>query len=209
MTNPASIKQSVIAGDGRRKPRPGPREQSRAIVEASVVLFLAHGVRSVSIMQICDQADVSRSTFYRSFDGMDALLEQIYRVSVFEPVEQFMRANLRQRQITPAQIKLALDGMYEAIFDQAAYAELIFRESNDPSSPAFAVVNQAFDKVVLALQNSLPRAAGRPIDAVFLKAILNANQWIVHDAIRKGLTAKNKKAAKAAAWQLVSKALDL
>ena len=37
------------------------------------------------------------------------------------------------------------------------------------------------------------------------KAIMAANQWIVHDAINKGLTAKSKKEAKEACWMIASK----
>ncbi len=216
MSRPPSSKPPSLTviknADGRRKPRPGPEEQARTIVNAAVALFLEHGVRSVSIMQICDRADVSRSTFYRSFDGMDALLQHIYQVSVFAPVELFMQANLAQPAISPEQLKQTLDEMYEAIFAQGDYAELVFREANDPNSPAFAVVNAAFDQIVKALQKNLPPVSGsgnKKVDAIFLKSLLNANQWIAHDTIRKGLTPANKQAAREAAWQLVKNALNL
>lgn len=195
--------------DGRQKPRPGPEEQSRAIVDAAVSLFLKHGVRSVSIMQICDAADISRSTFYRCFDGIDDLLQYIYSISVFQPVESFMLANFKKDKSSSIDIKQTLDDLYEAIFAQGEYAELLFRESNDPNSPAFQVVNDTFDNIVTSLQQALPKTNGKKMDATFLKAILNANQWIAHNAIRKGLTKKNKQQAKDAAWQLVEVSLNL
>jgi len=160
-------------------------------------------------MQICDRADVSRSTFYRVFDDVNALLQFIYRVSVFEPVERFMHLNFNRPNVSSAQLRQTLDDMYEAIFARGEYAELLFRESNDPNSPAFQIVNGAFDKIVGSLQKTLPKIDGRKVDDVYLKALLNANQWIAHDAIRKGLTAKNKQRAKEAAWRLVKNGLGL
>lgn len=195
--------------DGRRKPRPGPEQQSAAILDASVVLFLEHGTRAVSIMQICDAADVSRSTFYRSFTGKDALLQHLYQVSVVEPVEQFMQAHLNAGRIPPAQMKHTVGDLFEAIFAQGHYAELVFRESNDPNSHAYSAVNDAFDRVVIAMQQVFKPTPDTKVSAIYLKSLLSASQWIASDAIRKGLTAKNKKMAKEAAWELLSKSLDL
>jgi AcrR family transcriptional regulator len=194
--------------DGRRKPRPGPEQQSRVIVDAAVSLFLEHGVRSVSVMQICDQADVSRSTFYRCFDDMDALVKHIYQVSVFDPVITFMQANFGKQPTETGKLKQALNEMFDAIFAQGNQAELVFREANDPNSPAFQIVNQTFDQIVNSLKNSWPPKDSQ-VDAIFLKAILNANQWIAHDAIQKGLSKQDCDNAKSAAWQLVSACLDL
>ena len=195
--------------DGRRKPRPGPEEQSRTIVDAAVALFLEQGVRSTSIMQVCDRADVSRSTFYRCFGDIDSLLQYIYSVSVFEPVEQFMQVTISQPETTPDKLRATLGDMYEAIFEKGDYAELLFRESNDPNSPAYQIVNDAFDKIIKSLQNRLPPSDDKQVDTIYLKSVLNACQWIAHDAIRKGLTPKRKKDAKEAAWKLVEKGMGL
>lgn len=204
-----SNRKALNPEDGRRKPRPGPEQQSRAVLEASVALFLEHGTRAVSIMQICDAADVSRSTFYRCFTDKDALLHHLYQQSVVEPVEQFMQANLKPVRISPEQMKQTLGDLFEAIFAQGQYAELIFRESNDPSSPAYSVVNSAFDRVVVAMQKVLKPTPDKKVNAIYLKSLLSANQWIAHDTIRKGLTPKNKQIGKEAAWELLSKSLDL
>ena len=49
--------------DGRAKPRPGVDEQRRIIVENAIRLFAASNARSVSILDICRAADISRPTF--------------------------------------------------------------------------------------------------------------------------------------------------
>jgi len=190
--------------DGRRKPRPGAEAQARNILEAAADLFLAEGTHSVSISQICQKADVSRPTFYRCFPDKSALLKHLYDISVFEPVESIMLATLQSGMTSEASIKEALSNLFETIFAQGKYAELVFRESNDPHSPAFEVVNQAFDNIVAAMLEMLPKQA----NPVFIKSIMVANQWIVHDAIRKGLSEKDKAEAKAAAWIIVNKLLS-
>lgn len=195
--------------DGRRKPRPGPEQQSRAVLEASVELFLKQGTRAVSIMQICDAAGVSRSTFYRCFTDKDALLHHLYQRSVLEPVEQFMQVNLKPVRIPPEQMKQTLGDLFEAIFAQGQYAELVFRESNDPNSPAYSVVNNAFDRIVVAMQKVIKPTHDKKVNKIYLKSLLCASQWIAYDTIRKGLTPKNKQIAKEAAWELLSKSLDL
>ena len=200
--------------DGRRKPRPGPETQRQSIVDAAVELFLEEGSQAVSIMQICDRADVSRSTFYRSFEDKDALLHHLYHVSVIEPVEQYILESLDQFGATEDSMRQTLDATFEAIFANSDYAELVFRESDDPNSPAFALVNRTFDGIVELLQNRLPgfiakKGYEREVDGVFLKSLLRANQWIAHNAIAQGLTPETRRVAKDAAFRLIQSSLEL
>lgn len=201
-------KKTLTREDGRKKARPGPAEQKRLIVEAALPLFLEGGVRSVSVREICEAADVSRSTFYRSFEDVDALLRHIYSVGIFEPVEHFMLANLA-KPMRAEDFRVAVENMYEAIFEHRDYAELIFREANDPLSPAFAIVNDTFNSIVKEMQKAMPRVSNRSVDAIYLKSLLIANQWIAFDAIRKGLSAKDKRDAKQAAWRLIENSFSV
>ena len=205
-SNESVAKTAGKSADGRSKKRPGPEQQARSIVEAAVELCLSQGSRSVSIAQICQRADVSRSTFYRCFADKDALLRHVYSISVYEPVQRIMLSILDQSELSAEAIRQALGELLDAIFAQGRYAELIFRESNDPNSPAFEVIDAAFDRIVTAMRQVLPLELN---DAIFLKSLLCANQWIAHDAIRKGLEDTDRQAAKEAAWRLVSNSLNL
>lgn len=49
----------------------------RAIMHSAKVLFEQHGIGGVTIDQISEGADVSRSTFFSHFASLDDLLEQI------------------------------------------------------------------------------------------------------------------------------------
>ena len=202
--------------DGRQKPRPGIEEQSRQIMVVAVPLFLEKGVKNISVSEICQESAISRSTFYRCFESINDLLRAVYGIAVFEPVEQFMLPNLSKAR-SNTELRTTFDKMFDAIFEQGEYAELLFRESHDPNSYAFQIVNEAFDKIVIALQKSLPQFKNPKIDRIYLKSLLFSYQWIAHDTIRRNneyksntqreLSTKDKNTAKAAAWLLFEKAL--
>lgn len=193
--------------DGRSKKRPGLEEQRRSILEAAVELFRQHGSRAVSISQICQQADISRPTFYRCFPDKDALVRALYDTAVSQPVQAFMLEGLAGADSDAGKVKHALEQLFDAIFDNAGFAELVFMESNDPSSPAYVIVDQAFSGLAEAMAKGIQRRGGKQPSLVFLKALMAANQWIVHDAIRKGLDEATREEAKAAAWELTRSAL--
>ncbi len=54
------------------------KEQThRSIMHSAKVLFEQHGINNVTIEQIAENADVSRSTFFSHFDSLDSLLTEI------------------------------------------------------------------------------------------------------------------------------------
>lgn len=189
--------------DGRSKKRPGVAEQGAIIMQAAVTLFAENGVRAVSIAQICARADVSRPTFYRCFEDKDALVSQLYEDSVNAFVDNFLSsAQLRNAE----QLRHLLDELLDSIFEQSELAQLVFRESSDPDSPAARIIDEAFEHAADVMTSDRP-AAGAP-SRVYLKSVMAAVQWIVQDAIRKGLTESSKAEAKSAAFTLVSRVLS-
>lgn len=193
--------------DGRSKPRPGIEEQQRIILDAAVTLFAEHGSRAISVSQICQRAGVSRPTFYRCFKDKAELIYTLYQQSVNEPVEQIMLAGLPAEGPDKAHMRRALDKMMDAIFERSRLAELVFVESSNPDSPAHHIVDSAFEHAADELERWLSSGKGRKPSRVLLKAVMAACQWIVHDAIRAGLTEEARAQAKKAAWQLVSSVL--
>ena len=195
----ATTVKSAIA-DGRSKKRPGIDEQRAIISRAAVSLFSAQGAKSVSIAQICEQANVSRPTFYRCFPDKSALVETIYE----EAVDIHIRPILEGGDLNnPTQLRAGLDAMFEAIFDRADYALLVFREAGDRSSPAADIVEQAFDRAATVLARDLRKQRGSAPSPTYLKAVMAAMQWLAQDAINKGLTPRARKEAGEAAYELV------
>ena len=188
--------------DGRSKKRPGLAQQRRSLLEAAVELFSQQGSRAVSISQICSLANISRPTFYRCFKDKDALIYALYQESVKQPVKEIMLKGLAGGKVDQHWIKTSLEQLFDAIFANARFAELVFMESNDPASPAYAIVNQAFDQVANVMEQAISNNTGHKPSRIFLKSQMAACQWIVHDAIRKGLDENTRQQAKAAAWEL-------
>ncbi|MEP5568869.1 MAG: TetR/AcrR family transcriptional regulator [Halioglobus sp.] len=190
------------SSDGRRKKRPGLEVQRRHILEAAVDLFGKRGSRAVSISQLCAAANVSRPTFYKCFADKEALIYALYEEAVNQPVQRMLAAGMSGNESEEDGLKASLDLLFDSIFEQARYAQLVFMESNDPASPAFHIVNDAFERVAGRMMKAAVKRGREKPSRVYLKSLMAANQWIVMDAIRKGPSAKARREAKAAAWQL-------
>ncbi|MCB9585104.1 MAG: TetR/AcrR family transcriptional regulator [Polyangiaceae bacterium] len=189
--------------DGRSKSRPGVDEQRRLILEGAAELFAVSGSRGVSIAQICEHVEVSRPTFYRCFADKEALVEQLYQQAVRGPVELNMLSLLRRGQMGGT--REGLEKLADEIFANAKLAQLVFVESADPSSPAYAIVQRSFDDAAKEVEAWYCERGLTAPSRTLLKATMVAAQWIVHDAITRGLSPKNKRDAKAALWELTSR----
>lgn len=68
------------------------KEQThRAIMHSAKVLFEQHGINHVTIEQIAENADVSRSTFFSHFDSVDSLLKELATQGIddiFQAIEE-------------------------------------------------------------------------------------------------------------------------
>ena len=115
-----------------------------------------------------------------------------------------MLAALNADNITRHGIETSLCQLFDNIFDHAAVAGLVFAESGDPSSPASVIIDRAFDRVATAMQKSIAKKRSKKPSKPFLKSMMAASQWVVHDAIRKGLTSKHRREAKAAACEIAN-----
>jgi AcrR family transcriptional regulator len=61
------------------------REQ---LLQTGETLFIRHGMRRVTVEEICRQADVSKPTFYKFFENKAALAEQIVKQWIADALEQ-------------------------------------------------------------------------------------------------------------------------
>lgn len=203
------MNKSRIVNDGRSKKRPGLEEQKNSIIHAATSLFSKHGSRTVSISKICLLADITRPTFYRCFKDKDALLSELYQNSVYQSVQDILITHFQNSGNDKSWVHAALDDVYDAIFEQAELADLLFREASDPHSPAYGVINSAFETIAATMIEALGINKERNEMTIYFKAVMAANQWIVHDAINKGLSDKNRTEAKQACWLMASKLFEL
>lgn len=193
--------------DGRSKPRPGIEAQRQAIREAAAALFVERGSQAVSISQICQRIHISRPTFYRCFADKDALVDSLYQRSIFAPIQNILLSKLPAQGDDPDWLKNTLNETLDAIFSQARFAELVFAESNNPGSPASRIVNEAFDQCADIISLWQKQRGKAVLPRAFMKSVMAACQWLVHNAMRSGLTDASRTEAKQSVWLLVSSLL--
>ncbi len=187
--------------DGRGKKRPGVDEQRKVIVDAAIDLFISRGSRAVSISQICSNADVSRHTYYRCFEDKEDLIRYLYQSAVNEHIET-MLSSMQMGGRGKGWNQEAFDWTVDAILEKHKLAQFVFVESSDPTSPAFKIVDDAFEEAAGVIQSWAEKSLGSTPSIALIKSTLVAAQWLVHDAIRAGMTPEAIAEAKSAGNQL-------
>jgi AcrR family transcriptional regulator len=57
------------------------------LIKTGEVLFIKHGMRRVTVVEICNQANVSKPTFYKYFENKEALARRIVELWIDEVLE--------------------------------------------------------------------------------------------------------------------------
>ncbi len=188
--------------DGRKKKRPGVDEQKEIVTRAAIELFIQKGTKSVSLGQICDHAGVSRPTFYRCFKDKDELVTLLYQRSINSHVEALLQFAGQNDFKQPGWLEMGIDAMFDAIFEEAELARLVFIEQSDPSSPIAQTIDETFDKLAEQLLVAFSKNEQVPQSKSYFKAAMFSYQWLVQDAIKSGLSDADRKNAKEAAYAL-------
>lgn len=77
--------------------KPTKTKSYRAIVATAKILFKKHGIKKVTVEEICEEAGVSKMTFYRFFENKINLTEQVLRDIHENEIDQYrtiMRKNI-------------------------------------------------------------------------------------------------------------------
>lgn len=69
------------------------REQ---LLQTGEALFVRHGMRRITVEEICHQAGVSKPTFYKFFENKAALAEEIVKLWIADALEQIDRIEAAQ-----------------------------------------------------------------------------------------------------------------
>lgn len=92
----------------------GKNKKYRALLEKARELFWKHGVRRVSVEEICREAGVSKMTFYRYFPNKIELAKAVFDEAVEEGLRSYKEI-FDDRSTTPAEkmkalLRLKLEG---------------------------------------------------------------------------------------------------
>lgn len=191
----------MSATDGRSRKRPGVEAQRDRVRTAAAELFVTRGSRSVSVAEICAGAGVSRPTFYRCYPDKEALVADLYELAVHGAIQLNLAEVLGER--APTDPRAALDQLVDRILERPVLAAFVFVESADPASEAHTIVRRAFAENAAAIEAWYAARGASPPPRMALQATMVACQWIVHEALRKGLEPVHRAEAKDAMWALV------
>ena len=183
------------------KKRPGIEQQQHIILHAAIALFGSKGATAVSITQVCKAAGVSRDTFYRCFADKETLIQHLYQTAVNDHIDAVIRAsnlNYDDQQWLDEVCNQTID----AILKQHQIAQFLFIESANPDSYAYQVIQTTYRKVASRMQQWGREQYGRAPNKEFFMALLVASQWLVHNAIIKGMSQREVDKAKQAARKL-------
>nr|WP_281388668.1 TetR/AcrR family transcriptional regulator [Litorivivens lipolytica] len=175
-------------------------------MEAAVELFGERGAKGVSVSQICQRAAVSRDTFYRCFADKDAVIYQLYQSSINDHVESVLKS-WELDYSNRAWLEEVCNRTVDGILAQHKIARFLFVESADPESHAAEVINRAYDRAARRLQRWCRQNQQSVPSREYFVALLVATQWLVHNAINKGMAPREVTKAKEATVQLFYAAL--
>ena len=150
-----------------KKTRPRGRRQATSpslrdvLLQAAEKIYSTEGVHGTTVALVIKEAGVSRPTFYNYFDGCHEIIDEIVG-----------NANKRLRQEIIASISLEKEPLPRAVAAIDAYfgwcsntgpiVEAIYREIDDPASPASKHRNRIIADFV-ALLHAESSAFGRPL----------------------------------------------
>ena len=185
----------------KTKNRPGVDEQRKVIKQAAVSLFAGKGSSASSVSDICKAAGVSRDTYYRCFSDKEALISYLYESSVNEHVLAVLNPELMDYEDEDWVSKVS-EQTVDAILEQSTIAQFLYVESADPNSYAHQLINEAYDKSALRMQDWAKQQFGHAPTKEYFKSLLFATQWLVHNAILAGMTKPQVAIAKQSVKQL-------
>lgn len=144
---------------GTRYPKAGDRRvlrTRRTLREALVSLLLQRGWDAVSVQDICDRADVGRSTFYTHFADKEELL-----IGGFDDLRQALRAGPASAPGPAAPLRFARGLLEHAHENQRLFLALVGKRSG------YVVLRRFRDMVVALVREDLAglRGAGPSRDA--------------------------------------------
>ncbi|MFA6318000.1 MAG: helix-turn-helix domain-containing protein [Elusimicrobiota bacterium] len=126
----------------------GRTRSEERIVEASRSLFFKHGIRRVTVAEICVEARVSKMTFYRHFPDKTAVA-----LRVIEDIVSERRRRMREIEMTD----LPFDAKLRQIF------EVMLEDSRSRGSDFFATLLKGADP---ALERFIAEERGRSLQQI-------------------------------------------
>lgn len=122
-----TMTRSKKAADSRNARR------TKKLLQSSLIeLMKVRSILRISVKEICDKADVGRSTFYAHYESQYDLLEQI-EVECLSVFEETLSMNQPMRKYTAREITQQVEKTLQFIADNSNSIQILLSENGDIS----------------------------------------------------------------------------
>lgn len=168
----AIAEKAAPLADFQRRRKEDSRER---LLAAATEMFCARGYFAVSVEDISSAAGVSRMTFYRHFNGKDAIAAEIFRRNSREALPRYLvigERDYRDHNVVADWIR----SLFEA---DAASRQLlqVFIQANAEATEFTASAQTIFSDLIAKLGKSIPAFALDPADPAQHRRWLEA--WLL------------------------------
>lgn len=162
-----------------------PKEAKKKIFYTALILFTSKGFKHTSVLDIVEQARISKTTFYQHFSSKENLMEQLFAELFAEMVEE-VRLEINKEKRTAYKAYVGIRRYIEICFTDMKVANLMLIESVGVSKEVEQVRSEAhrsFAQLMLqTVQGLLPKTVSETELRIVSQAMIGAiNEVIVQN----------------------------
>jgi AcrR family transcriptional regulator len=153
------------------------------VMTAAAKLFAQHGYRAVSVEDLLATASVSRRTFYKVFDGKDAVGLALYRFGTDALLDSCRKALTQQDTDLVTRVIGCVDLHLRNAATRGRLIYVLGGEASSQDSPLFAVRMTVHDRLVEMLMTT---KRDLPVDPLFVRTLVLALEALVRCVLTEG-----------------------
>lgn len=167
-----------------------PKEARDKMLYAALHLFTTKGFKETSILEIVEQARVSKTTFYQYFKSKEELLVSLFQQLAEEMIEAVENAVQQEKKVT-YKAYAGIRRYIEICVDRSPVAQLLLVESVGVSQAVEKVRREALrrlaDLIYQIVKNAIPDSVPAEEVRVVSQAMVGAiNEVVVQNLFESG-----------------------
>jgi AcrR family transcriptional regulator len=167
-----------------------PKEARDKMLYAALHLFTTKGFKETSILEIVEQARVSKTTFYQYFKSKEELLVSLFQQLAEEVIEAVKNAVQQEKKVT-YKAYAGIRRYIEICVDRSPVAQLLLVESVGVSQAVEKVRREAHrrlaDLIYQIVKNTIPASVPAEEVLVVSQAMVGAiNEVVVQNLFESG-----------------------
>lgn len=181
----AKAGSATLASPPRPRRRPGrPRADElqgeglrELVIEAAARVYGTHGYRGSSVELIVQEAGISRPLFYRLFKDRYSIIDIVVGRANDALRAMVLQATLPHSRSLPM-LSAAIDAYFDWCRSHAAIVGAIYRDVNDPDSPACIQQKRIIEDMARLVRDKTQERGGQPLHPLMLETLLGAIEHV-------------------------------